>query len=118
MFPYDATLAAAVRTPAQFFADVLRIIQTIADTCIDGDGLKWFNWLYQQVTQAVAAREASGGFADTTWLGELDVRFARLYFGALESELSGQRAPGCWRALFERRGQTAARSAQQRLPFE
>ena len=60
MFPYDPALLAAVRTPPQSVADVLRIMQTIEATCIDGDGLKWFNWLYLQVTQAVETRIAAG----------------------------------------------------------
>ena len=75
-------------------------MRTIDTTCIDGDGLKWFNWLYFLVTQAVESRIASGGFTDPAWLAELDVQFARLYFGALESALSGQPGPGCWQALF------------------
>ena len=112
MFSYDATLAAAVQAPAQSIAGVLRTMQVIDGACIDGDGLKWFNWLYRQVTQAVEARVASGGFADAAWLAELDVQFARLYFGALASLLSGRRAPGCWQALFERRGQTAVARIQ------
>jgi hypothetical protein len=106
MFPYDPTLLAAVRTAPQSVTDVLQTMQTIGATCIDGDGLKWFNWLYLQVTQAVEARVVSGGFAGSAWLAELDVQFARLYFGALESELSGQPTAGCWQALFQRRNQT------------
>ena len=106
MFPYDPTLLAAVQTAPQSVADVLQTMQTIDATCIDGDGLKWFNWLYFQVTQAVEARVASGGFTDSAWLAQLDVQFARLYFSAAESALSGQPAPGCWQALFQRRNQT------------
>jgi hypothetical protein len=106
MFPYDTTLLAAVRTPPQSVAEVLQTMQTIEATCIDGDGLKWFNWLYLQVTQAVETRVASGEFTDPAWLAELDVQFARLFFGALESALSGQPAAGCWEALFQRRNQT------------
>jgi hypothetical protein len=107
MFSYDPTLLAAVRTPPESIADVLQVMQTIGATCVDGDGLTWFNWLYLQVTQAVETRVVSGGFTDPAWLAELDVQFARLYFGALESALSGQPTPGCWQALFERRNQTA-----------
>jgi hypothetical protein len=100
MFPYDPALLTAVRTPPQSIADVLRTMQDIDGACSDADGLKWFNWLYLQVTQAVEARVASGGFADSAWLAQLDVQFARLYFGALELALSGQGGPGCWQALF------------------
>jgi hypothetical protein len=81
-------------------------MRTIGATCIDGDGLKWFNWLYLEVTQAVEARLASGGFTDSVWLGALDLQFARLYFGALESALSGQPTADCWEALFQRRNET------------
>jgi len=105
MFSYDPTLFAAVRTPVQSIPDVLQTMQTIGETCIDGDGLKWFNWLYLEVTQAVETRVASTGFTDPAWLAELDVQFARLYFGALEGSLSGGPAPGCWQVLFDRRSE-------------
>jgi len=105
MFPYDPTLLKAVQSVPDSVADVLSIMQNIEATCVDGDGLKWFNWLYLQVTAAVEARIAAGGFADPAWLAELDVQFARLYFGALASSLSGQPTPGCWQALFQRRNQ-------------
>jgi hypothetical protein len=106
MFPYDPVLTAAVRTFPQSIADVLQTMQTIEATCIDGDGLKWFNWLYLQVTQAVETRVASGGLNAPAWLAKLDVQFARLYFAALEGALSRRSAPDCWRTLFDRRDHT------------
>src|ERR1700682_2907490 len=106
MFPYDPVLIAAVRTPPQSIADVLQTMQTIQATCVDGDGLKWFNGLYLDVTQAVKTRIAAGGFNDPAWLAELDVQFARLYFGAIASGLLARGAAGCWQALFDRRNQT------------
>jgi hypothetical protein len=112
MFPYDAALLAAVQMPPQSIPDVLQTMQTIGGICIDGDGLKWFNWLYLQVTQSVETRVASGGFSDPAWLAELDVQFARLYFGALESALRDQSSPGCWQVLFERRDQAAVARIQ------
>ena len=107
VFPYDATLLATVQAAPQSIADVLQTLRSIDNTCMDGDGLKWFNWLYLQVTQAVEARVASGGFADPAWLAQLDVQFARLYFSALKSSLSGQATPACWQVLFTGRGQVA-----------
>lgn len=106
MFLYDPALLAAVQTPANSIADVLGIMRTIDTTCIDGDGLKWFNWEYLQVTAAVEARIAAGGFTDPTWLSNLDVQFARLYFRALEAALTNAPCPSCWQALFTRRKQT------------
>jgi Family of unknown function (DUF5995) len=105
MFPYDPTLLAAVRMPVQSIPDVLQTMVAIRETCIDGDGLKWFNWLYLEVTRAVETRIASAGFTDGAWLAELDVQFARLYFGALESSLSGASTPDCWQVVFDRRNQ-------------
>ena len=107
MFPYDATLLASVQAPAQSIPDVLHTLQLIDATCVDSDGLKWFNWLYLQVTQAVDARVASRGFTDPAWLAQLDVQFARLYFSALKSSLSGELLPACWQVLLNRRDQAA-----------
>ena len=105
MFAYDPILLAAVKVTPNSVADVIHTMQTIEDTCVDVDGLKWFNWLYSAETQAVEARIVSGGFTDPAWLAELDVQFAQLYFGALESALSGQSTPDCWQVLFDRREQ-------------
>ena len=107
MFPYDATLLATIQTAPQSVADVLQTLGTIETTCIDGDGLKWFNWLYLQVTQAVEAQVAGGGFTDPAWLAQLDVQFANLYFSALKSSLSGQATSTCWQVLFDSRNQGA-----------
>ena len=101
MFPYDPSLAEAVQVPPESIADVLRIMQTIENTCEGGDGLKWFNGVYLDVTKAVAQRVASSGFSDPTWIALLDVEFAKLYFNALGSALGGQPCPGCWRVLFD-----------------
>jgi hypothetical protein len=107
MFPYDAALLGAVETSSQSIAGVLTILHTIDATCADTDGLKWFNWLYLSVTQAVETRVSAGGFAGGAWMAELDVQFASLYFSALKSWLSGRDTPGCWRVLFQSRNQGA-----------
>ena len=103
MFPYDATLLTAVQAAPQSISDVIQTLQTIGTICVDADGLKWFNWLYLQVTQAVEARVAAGEFTDSTWLVQLDVQFARLYFSALKSSLSGEAPATCWQVLFDSR---------------
>ena len=103
MFAYDNALADAAQTPAATIDDVLRILQTVQNTCIDGDGLKWFNWLYLEVTQAVANRVSGAGFADPKWLATLDVQFANLYFRAIRQAITGGTCAGCWKALFARR---------------
>jgi uncharacterized protein DUF5995 len=107
MFAYDNAILALIETAPQSVAEVLPMLQAIDSTCIDTDGLKWFNWLYLQVTQAVATRVDAGGFTDPKWLAQLDVQFAGLYFAALRSSLSGQAPPHCWQVLFERRNRAA-----------
>jgi len=105
MFTYDAQIAAAVRTPAQTIADVLERMRTIDGICSgDADGLKWFNWLYLHVTEAVKARIDAGNFTDTAWMADLDVKFANFYFEALCGYLTQNNCPDCWRALFSVRG--------------
>ena len=103
MFAYDPAILAAVKTPVNSVADVLQVMQTIDALCLDADGLKWFNWLYLQVTSAVETRVASGNFSNPTWLSELDVQFGRLYLRAVSAVLTGAPCPGCWRALFDTR---------------
>lgn len=113
MFSYDPTLLAAVQTLPQSVPDVIQIMQTIEATCIDGDGLKWFNGLYLAVTQAAQARVNISEpadpvrFADPAWIAALDVAFARFYFAAIQSSLSDAPTPGCWQAQFTQRNQTA-----------
>ena len=112
MFPYDAQLTAATQTPARSIPEVLEIMRTIENSCIDGDGLKWFNWLYLRVTQAVEDRINAGGFTDPRWLADLDVQFANLYFSSLHVSLTGGDSPGCWDAMFERRNRTTVARIQ------
>ena len=81
MFPYDATLLAAVQAVPQSIPDVMQTLATIDATCIDGDGLKWFNRVYWRVT-AVEARVAAGDFVDPPWLAQLDVVRSPLFFSA------------------------------------
>lgn len=107
MFPYDDQLAAATRLLPQTVAGVIQTMESIDAICDDKDGLKWFNWLYLQVTRAVEQQLlAAGGFSSPAWLADLDVRFAALYFNALRGALTGTACPGCWNAFFAVRKQT------------
>jgi hypothetical protein len=106
-------------------SEVVGIMQAIDALLPGNDGLKWFNWLYLQVTQAIDAQPQAGGWSDAVWLTRLDVVFAHFYFAAIESYLShpaktpqagpssdtalaGPPAaeastPSSWQALFEAR---------------
>ena len=105
MFPYDPALATIAQKEAQSIPEVLASLRSIDATCGDHDGLKWFNWLYLQVTEAVAGQTGAGGFHDVAWLAQLDVQFARMYLAALRSWLTAQPIPSCWQVLFEKRDQ-------------
>jgi len=107
MFAYDTKILAALSTAPQSVPDVVGIMQAIDGVCDDGDGLKWFNWLYLGVTQAVQTRINATGFSDPAWMAALDVHFAGFYFDAIRTSLSGKAAPGCWQALFAQRDQAA-----------
>jgi Family of unknown function (DUF5995) len=107
MFPYDADLLAAVAVPPGTVPGVVGIMQTIASTCADTDGLKWFNGLYLQVTQAVQTRVNAQAFAQPAWVAALDVDFAGFYFAAIRAALTAGNAPGCWQSVFNLRNQPA-----------
>lgn len=112
VFPYDSSLLAAVQAQPKTIDDVLSTMQSMEALFAPDDGLFWFHQLYFQVTQAVKARVAGGGFSNPAWLAALDVQFAGFYFGALEKWLSSQTTPDCWQALFARRNQAAVARIQ------
>jgi hypothetical protein len=103
-FPYDPTLAKILETPPSTITEVLDTMRRMDEVIAESDGLHWFHWLYRKVTAAVADRVAERDFNDVAWMADLDVQFARLYFNSLAAHLAGLRAPRCWRALFDRRG--------------
>jgi len=108
MFPYDAQIVAAVAAVPHSIDDVVSTLRSIDAVCADNDGLKWFNWLYLQVTLAVQQRvSAAGGFTDPAWIAALDVEFAGFYLGAIGAALGSGTAPGCWQAVFNVRNQPA-----------
>src|SRR3954452_14137397 len=61
MFPYDPKLLEAVSRPPSSIAEVMATMQAIDAVCADGDGLKWFKWLYLQETSAGEQRGGQGG---------------------------------------------------------
>ncbi|HUO07938.1 MAG TPA: DUF5995 family protein [Phycisphaerae bacterium] len=94
-------------TPAATVADVIQRMQDIDAVLPDGDGLKWFNYLYLAVTQTVQDQLAAGAlfFGDRAWIDRLDVVFANLYFATLTQGGQGgpNAAPRAWRPLLANR---------------
>ncbi len=88
-------------------AEVLERLEAIDRALASSDGVKWFNKLYLEVTQQVAAhvpgqRQAAPGF-----LAALDVVFANRYLAAFDAAGTGA-VPAeypfhAWKPLFEAR---------------
>jgi hypothetical protein len=73
-----------------------------------GDGLAWFNRMYQLVTQTVRDTLAGANvFGDPAWMGRLDVVFGNLYLDALRNSVQApQQVSRAWAALLDQRRQT------------
>lgn len=90
--------------PCLSYAEVLARLQALNDALPADDGLRWFNGLYADMTEAVANQARAGRFHEPRFLEMLDCTFAELYFTALASFLRDEdSAPGAWYPLFERR---------------
>jgi hypothetical protein len=92
--------------PPPHIADVIRRLRTIEAAASRSDGVVCFARLYREVTEGVAAELGRQGFADSRFLETLDVRFADLFFSALESygrDPAG--ASSAWAPLFAQRSQ-------------
>lgn len=85
-------------------AEVIAIMQAMDNALVSGDGLKWFNLLYLNVTQKVDTQPPAGGWESPLWLTRLDVIFAQMYFTAAANWLENSpEVPCSWKALFEAR---------------
>ena len=93
-----ATLTEIASAPIKTIPDVIVAFTAIDELLPESDGLKWFNRLYLQVTQAVDGGVASGGWNRPEWIARLDVVFAGLYLSALAGP-----APKCWQVLLDAR---------------
>jgi Family of unknown function (DUF5995) len=90
--------------PVNTVPDVIERMHALDAVLPPEDGLKWFNFLYQMVTEQILTDIVDSKWQDGTWLTELDVVFARLYFDAIVSWIkSPARCPRAWVPLFERR---------------
>ncbi len=90
--------------PATTIGDVVDDLGALRGRLPRGDGVRYFNHLYLEVTtevrRAVIAREA----ADPAFMEALDVAFANAYLAAVVAAQAGPgAAPPAWRPLFEQR---------------
>jgi hypothetical protein len=90
--------------PAVTVANVLQMLTDIDQLLADTDGLKSFNHLYLAVTTAVRDAIATSTFNDASWISQLDVLFANLYFDALGmGAVDVSAAPAAWQPLLAAR---------------
>lgn len=109
----EQSLLQIVQRPrCQSYDEVSERLRAIDASLPRGDGLRWFNRLYFEMTVAVADAAARGAFVEPRFMLLLDCEFAALYFAALRDELSGGRAPHAWRPLF------AARRRRDLIPLQ
>jgi hypothetical protein len=88
--------------PVTSIDDVVRTMRAIDAALPDTDGVKWFNYLYLKVTEALLADEAA--WQDWPFLQRFDVIFAGLYFDAVvQWETHRELTPHAWRPLFRAR---------------
>lgn len=100
----DLPLANHIATnPPQTIHEVIHLMNRLDAALPDSDGLKWFNKLYNMVTQAVAAAIDTGRFANGPHVGKLDVLFANRYFTAFVLNAKGGDCPRAWRPLLQYR---------------
>jgi hypothetical protein len=90
--------------PPSRIGDVVRRLEAIEASAPSSDGVVCFARLYREVTEGVAGALTRQGFADSSFLETLDIRFAGLFFSALESygrDPTG--TPSAWVPLFAQR---------------
>jgi hypothetical protein len=89
---------------ASTVAQVIARMRTVEAAAAASDGVACFARLYRQVTEGVNAELGRNAFANPHFLERLDVRFANLFFSALETfEQDPARTPSAWQPLFSGR---------------
>jgi hypothetical protein len=97
--------AAGAVTTTTTVADVIARLQAIEATAPASDGVVCFARLYREVTQSVEIALRGATAADPQFVERLDVRFAGLFFAALDTYGRDPGAtPPAWTPLFESRG--------------
>jgi Family of unknown function (DUF5995) len=108
-----ATDAPPAGPPATSVDDVLARMASIAAALPFSDGVACFNRMYQGVTEAVKSNIQQGSFTDPTWVSDLDVVFANLYFAAIDAMSGGPGAvPGAWEPLIAARANSGIEPIQ------
>jgi uncharacterized protein DUF5995 len=87
--------------PPPHLADVIGRLRAIEASAPRSDGVVCFARLYREVTVGVRGELTQQGFADSRFLESLDIRFAGLFFSALEAyDRDPASTPSAWAPLF------------------
>ncbi len=96
----NLVLDALVLSPRPTDLDgVLARMRTIERALPAEHGVAWFNRLYRWTTESVKAAVDAKTFEDPDAIVVLDVRFANLYFDAVDAWTTQTPAPSAWRPL-------------------
>lgn len=112
----DLPLANHIATnPPTTVREVIALMNHIDAVLPESDGLKWFNRLYNMVTQAVNTAVEAGRFMNGAHVAKLDVIFANRYFNAFVMNANGSGAPRAWRPLLQYRQRAGVSRLQYAL---
>ena len=89
--------------PVASVAEAIARMEAIEAALPAADGLACFNRMYLGVTNQVNSQLGKDFFADPTFMAELDVTFANLYFAAAGNAADPETVPLAWRPLVQRR---------------
>jgi hypothetical protein len=89
--------------PVTSIAEAISRMEAIEAALPAADGIACFNRMYLDVTRQVNNQLSQGFFADPTFMTQLDVTFANLYFAAAGNASDPANVPLAWRPLAEQR---------------
>jgi hypothetical protein len=89
-------VARVAETVDEVAAELQRVRKELPPT----DGIKWFAWLYADVTVAIARIYDRGGFEAPDFIGRMVIDFGSAFLQAVET---GRPASRAWQAVWDRR---------------
>ena len=98
--------------PVTSVPEAIARMEAIGAALPAADGFACFNRMYLEVTRQVYNELGQGFYAEPAFMTELDVKFANLYFDAIDVAGNPADVPLAWRPLAERREMTGIEEIQ------
>jgi hypothetical protein len=89
--------------PAATIDEVIERLQQMQLELAPGDGVRWFNRLYLDITVAIRDYCRSGKLKAPPFLEQLDVHFGNVYFDVFDAAAAGAAVPAHWAPMFDSR---------------